>query len=300
MAAMLAVLIAGSTVEPSVLTVAAAALPKNSDATLTLLNDCQVDMTDWTIGSNVTGTITLDLAVHALTVPDDNDIMLSSDNFIVMSSRDVGKLQLQGEVYVKGDKTAIFKENIVVTGTVKAMGYKTTVRVEGADIANLLISNGSWEISSGSVEEINWSGAELLAITGGTIGKLNCESYLKRSTAFPDGYGVKDPETGNRYTRAELDAEGFSGKMEAYSCNEHEYVEGYCKYCNALIADCRHTGLDQTTGVCGNCGLQVLAAIRSEEEAVYCVSWEACTGGYLERHGQQCRGVSLSGHNRRV
>lgn len=41
---------------------AVAALPKGSDATLTLLNDCPVDMTDWTIGSNVTGTITLDLA----------------------------------------------------------------------------------------------------------------------------------------------------------------------------------------------------------------------------------------------
>ena len=152
--------------------------------------------------------------------------------------------------------------------------YNTTLRVEGASIANLGIFDGSCMIPSGSVEEINWSGGGL-AITGGTIGKLNCESYLQRSTAFPDGYGVKDPDTGIPYTRAELDAEGFSGKMEAYSCNEHVYVEGYCKYCNALIADCKHTDLDQTTGVCGNCGLQVLAAVRSEEEAVYCTSWEA-------------------------
>ena len=207
-------------------------------------------------------------------VPDGYNIMLSSDNFIVMSSRDIGKLQLQGDVYVKGDKTAIFKENIVVTGTVKARNYKTTVRIEGAGIANLWISDGNWKISSGSVEEINWLGAELLAITGGTIGKLNCESYLKRSTAFPDGYGVKNPDTGVRYTRAALDAEGFSGKIEAYSCKEHVYEEGYCKYCNALIADCRHADLNQTTGVCGNCGLQVLAAVRSEEGNVYCTSWE--------------------------
>lgn len=248
------------------------ALPKSADATLTLLGNCQADA--YIIGDGVTGTVTLDLAGHALIVPDGYNIMLSSDNFIVMSSRDIGKLQLQGEVYVKGDKTAIFKENIVVTGTVKARNYKTTVRIEGAGIANLWISDGNWKISSGSVEEINWLGGELLAITGGTIGKLNCESYLKRSTAFPDGYGVKNPDTGVRYTRAALDAEGFSGKIEAYSCNEHVYEEGYCKYCNALIADCKHADLDQTTGVCGNCGLQVLAAVRSEEGNVYCTSWE--------------------------
>ena len=247
-------------------------MPKDSDATLTLLGNCQADA--YIIGDGVTGTVTLDLAGHALIVPDDYNIMLSSDNFIVMSSRDVGKLQLQGDVYVKGDKTAIFKENIVVTGTVRARNYKTTVRVEGAGIANLWISDGNWKISSGSVEEIKWLGGELLAITGGTIGKLNCESYLKCSTAFPDGYGVKDPETGNRYTRAELDAEGFSGKMEVSSCTEHVYEEGYCKYCNALIADCKHADLDQTTGVCGNCGVQVLAAVRSEEGNVYCTSWE--------------------------
>lgn len=251
---------------------AVAALPKSADATLTLLGNCQADA--YIIGDGVTGTVTLDLAGHALIVPDGYNIMLSSDNFIVMSSRDIGKLQLQGEVYVKGDKTAIFKENIVVTGTVKARNYKTTVRIEGAGIANLWISDGNWKISSGSVEEINWLGGELLAITGGTIGKLNCESYLKRSTAFPDGYGVKNPDTGVRYTRAALDAEGFSGKIEAYSCKEHVYEEGYCKYCNALIADCKHADLDQTTGVCGNCGLQVLAAVRSEEGNVYCTSWE--------------------------
>ena len=251
---------------------AVAALPKGADATLTLLGNCQADA--YIIGDGVTGTVTLDLAGHALIVPDGYNIMLSSDNFIVMSSRDIGKLQLQGDVYVKGDKTAIFKENIVVTGTVKARNYKTTVRIEGAGIANLWISDGNWKISSGSVEEINWLGGELLAITGGTIGKLNCESYLKRSTAFPDGYGVKNPDTGVRYTRAALDAEGFSGKIEAYSCKEHVYEEGYCKYCNALIADCKHADLDQTTGVCGNCGLQVLAAVRSEEGNVYCTSWE--------------------------
>ena len=251
---------------------AVAALPKGADATLTLLGNCQADA--YIIGDGVTGTVTLDLAGHALIVPDGYNIMLSSDNFIVMSSRDIGKLQLQGDVYVKGDKTAIFKENIVVTGTVKARNYKTTVRIEGAGIANLWISDGNWKISSGSVEELNWLGGELLAITGGTIGKLNCESYLKRSTAFPDGYGVKNPDTGVRYTRAALDAEGFSGKIEAYSCKEHVYEEGYCKYCNALIADCKHADLDQTTGVCGNCGLQVLAAVRSEEGNVYCTSWE--------------------------
>ena len=261
---------------------AVAVLPKDSDATLTLLNDCQADLEDYnyTIGSNVTGTITLDLAGHALTVMDEYNIMFSSDNFVVASSKDGGKLQLQPEycVYVDRDKTAIFKENIVVTGTVRARNNKTTVRVEGADIAKLWILEGSWKISSGSVEEIDWSGGELLAITGGTIGKLNCESYRKRSSAFPDGYGVKNPDTGVRYTRAELDAEDFSGKMEAYSCNEHVYEEGHCKYCNALIADCKHTNLDQTTGKCESCGLQVLAAIRSGEEAVYCTSWEALCG----------------------
>lgn len=254
------------------LSAAVAALPKDSDATLTLLRNCQEDLTSYTIGKNVTGTVTLDLAGHDLVLPSGYAVELQSDNFIVMSSKGSG--ELQGGVWI-GKGTVVFKENVRVTGIiVKVYRYNTTLRVEGASIANLGIFDGSCMIPSGSVEEINWSGGGL-AITGGTIGKLNCESYLQRSTAFPDGYGVKNPDTGIRYTRAELDTEGFSGKMEAYSCNEHVYVEGYCKYCNALIADCKHTDLDQTTGVCGNCGLQVLAAVRSEEEAVYCTSWEA-------------------------
>ncbi len=260
------------------LSAAVAALPKDSDATLTLLRDCdcQEDMRNdnYTIG-NGTGTITLDLAGHALVTPEDCSLVLKSNTFIVMSSQAGGELR-GGGAYVWPWKTAVFKENVRVTGTANVNNYNTTIRVEGADIAILWVANGSGSVFSGSVEEIKWLGGEFLAITGGTIGKLNFESTsLKRSTAFPDGYGAKDPDTGIPYTRAKLDAEGFSGKMEAYSCNEHVYEEGHCKYCNALIADCKHTNLDQTTGVCGNCGLQVLAAIRSEEEAVYCTSWEA-------------------------
>lgn len=256
---------------------AVAALPKDSDVTLTLLRDCdcQEDMRNdnYTIG-NGTGTITLDLAGHALVTPEDCFLVLKSNTFIVMSSQAGGELR-GGGAYVWPGKTAVFKENVRVTGTAKVNNYNTTIRVEGADIAILWVANGSGSVSSGSVEEIKWLGGEFLAITGGTIGKLNFESMsLKPSTAFPDGYGVKNPDTGVRYTRAELDAEGFSGKMEAYSCNEHVYEEGHCKYCNALIADCKHTNLDQTTGKCESCGLQVLAAIRSEEEAVYCTSWE--------------------------
>lgn len=255
---------------------AVAALPKGSDATLTLLSDCQADLAgvNWMIGSNQSDTITLDLAGHALVTPEDYSLALISNTFIVMSSQAGGELQ-GGGVYVWPEKTAVFKENVRVTGTAQVNRYNTTICVERADIAILDVANGSGRISSGSVEEIKWPGGELLAITGGTIGKLNFESYLKRSTAFPAGYGVKNPDTGIRYTRAELDAEGFSGKIEAYSCNEHVYEKGCCKYCNALIADCRHADLDQDTGVCGNCGLQVLAAVRSEEDTVYCVSWEA-------------------------
>ena len=255
---------------------AVAALPKGSDATLTLLNDCQADLADdnYTIGSNQSDTITLDLAGHALVTPEDYSLVLKSNTFIVMSSQAGGELQ-GGGAYVWPEKTAVFKENVRVTGTATVKNTNTTIRVEGADIAILWVADGNCMISSGSVEEIKWLGGELLAITGGTIGNLNCiYPYLKRSTAFPAGYGVKNPDTGNRYTRAELDAEGFSGKMEVYSCNEHEYVEGYCKYCNALIADCKHADLDQDTGVCRNCGLQVLAAVRSEEGNVYCTSWE--------------------------
>ena len=255
---------------------AVAALPKGSDATLTLLNDCQADLAgvNWMIGSNQSDTITLDLAGHALVTPEDYSLALISNTFIVMSSQAGGELQ-GGGVYVWPEKTAVFKENVRVTGTAQVNRYNTTICVEGADIAILDVANGSGRISSGSVEEIKWPGGELLAITGGTIGKLNFESYLKRSTAFPAGYGVKNPDTGIRYTRAALDAEDFSGKIEAYSCKEHVYEKGYCKYCNALKADCKHADLDQTTGVCGNCGLQVLAAVRSEEDTVYCVSWEA-------------------------
>ena len=255
------------------LSAAVEALPKDSDATLTLLNNCPVDMTDWTIGSNVTGTITLDLAGHALVTPEDISLVLKSNNSIVMSSKAGGELK-GGGVYVAREKTAVFKENVKVTGMLSVTQTDVTVRIEGASIAKLNFSEGSCRVSSGSVEEIEWRNVGL-AITGGTIGNLNCiYPYLKRSTAFPDGYGVKNPDTGVRYTRAELDAEGFSGKIEAYSCKEHVYEEGYCKYCNALIADCKHADLDQTTGVCGNCGLQVLAAVRSEEGNVYCTSWE--------------------------
>lgn len=254
---------------------AVAALPKGSDATLTLLNDCQADLAgvNWMIGSNQSDTITLDLAGHALVTPEDYSLALISNTFIVMSSQAGGELQ-GGGVYVWPEKTAVFKENVRVTGTAQVNRYNTTICVEGADIAILDVANGSGRISSGSVEEIKWPGGELLAITGGTIGKLNFESYLKRSTAFPAGYGVKNPDTGIRYTRAALDAEDFSGKIEAYSCKEHVYEKGYCKYCNALKADCKHADLNQTTGVCGNCGLQVLAAVRSEEGNVYCTSWE--------------------------
>lgn len=255
---------------------AVAALPKGSDATLTLLNDCQADLAgvNWMIGSNQSDTITLDLAGHALVLPEGYSVVLKSNTFIVMSSQDGG--EIQGGAYVSSEKTAVFKENVRVTGTATVKNTNTTIRIEGADIAILWVAAGNCMISSGSVEKIEWYGADLLAITGGTIGNLNCiYPYLKRSTAFPAGYGVKNPDTGIRYTRAELDAEGFSGKIEAYSCNEHVYEKGCCKYCNALIADCRHADLDQDTGVCGNCGLQVLAAVRSEEDTVYCVSWEA-------------------------
>ena len=254
---------------------AVAALPKGSDATLTLLDDCQADLAsvNWMIGSNQSDTITLDLAGHALVTPENYSLALISNTFIVMSSQAGGELQ-GGGVYVWPEKTAVFKENVRVTGTAQVNRYNTTICVEGADIAILDVANGSGRISSGSVEEIKWPGGELLAITGGTIGKLNFESYLKRSTAFPAGYGVKNPDTGIRYTRAALDAEDFSGKIEAYSCKEHVYEKGYCKYCNALKADCKHADLNQTTGVCGNCGLQVLAAVRSEEGNIYCTSWE--------------------------
>ena len=250
---------------------AVAALPKGSDATLTLLKDCPVDMKDWTIGSNQSDTITLDLAGHALVLPEGYSVVLKSNTFIVMSSKDGGELRCG--VFVYRGKTATFKENVKITGMVNMNQRDATVCVEGASIAKLQFSEGSCRVSSGSVEEIEWSNVGL-AITGGTIGKLNCESYLKRSSAFPAGYEVKNPDTGIRYTRAELDAEGFSGKIEAYSCKEHVYEKGYCKYCNALIADCKHADLDQTTGVCRNCGLQVLAAVRSEEGNVYCTSWE--------------------------
>lgn len=207
------------------LSAAVAALPTDSDATLTLLNDCPVDMTDWTIGSNGTGTITLDLAGHALVTPEDYSLVLNSNNSIVMSSQDGGELRGEG-VYVAREKTAVFKENVKVTGMLSVTQTDVTVRIEGASIAKLKFSEGSCRISSGSVEEIEWRNVGL-AITGGTIGNLNCiYSYLKPSTAFPDGYGVKNPDTGVRYTRAELDAEDFSGKMEAYSCNEHVYEKG--------------------------------------------------------------------------
>ena len=99
---------------------AVAALPKGSDATLTLLNDCQADLAgvNWMIGSNQSDTITLDLAGHALVTPEDYSLALISNTFIVMSSQAGGELQ-GGGVYVWPEKTAVFKENVRVTGTAK-------------------------------------------------------------------------------------------------------------------------------------------------------------------------------------
>ena len=132
--------------------------------TLTLLNDCPVDMTDWTIGSNGTGTITLDLAGHALVTPEDYSLVLNSNNSIVMSSQDGGELRGEG-VYVAREKTAVFKENVKVTGMLSVTQTDVTVRIEGASIAKLKFSEGSCRISSGSVEEIEWHnvGLSLLA-----------------------------------------------------------------------------------------------------------------------------------------
>lgn len=74
------------------LSAAVAALPKDSDATLTLLRNCQEDLTSYTIGKNVTGTVTLDLAGHDLVLPSGYAVELQSDNFIVMSSKGSGEL----------------------------------------------------------------------------------------------------------------------------------------------------------------------------------------------------------------
>lgn len=85
----------------------------------------------------------------------------------------------------------MFKENVKVTGMLSVTQTDVTVCIEGASIAKLNFSEGSCRVSSGSVEEIEWRNVGL-AITGGTIGNLNCiYPYLKRSTAFPAGYGVK-------------------------------------------------------------------------------------------------------------
>ena len=129
---------------------AVAALPKGSDATLTLLNDCQADLADdnYTIGSNQSDTITLDLAGHALVTPEDYSLVLKSNTFIVMSSQAGGELQ-GGGAYVWPEKTAVFKENVRVTGTATVKNTNTTIRVEGADIAILWVADGNCMISSG-------------------------------------------------------------------------------------------------------------------------------------------------------
>lgn len=135
---------------------AVAVLPKDSDATLTLLRDCdcQEDMRNdnYMIG-NGTGTITLDLAGHALVTPEDCSLVLKSNTFIVMSSQAGGELR-GGGAYVSSGKTAVFKENVRVTGTATVQNTYTTIRVEGADIAILWVGAGNCMISSGSVEEI--------------------------------------------------------------------------------------------------------------------------------------------------
>ena len=60
-------------------------------------------------------TITLDLAGHALVTPEDYSLVLISNTFIVMSSQAGGELRGKG-VYVAREKTAVFKENVKVTG----------------------------------------------------------------------------------------------------------------------------------------------------------------------------------------
>ena len=60
--------------------------------------------------------------------------------------------ELRGEgVYVAREKTAVFKENVKVTGMLSVKQTDVTVRIEGASIAKLKFSEGSCRISSGSV-----------------------------------------------------------------------------------------------------------------------------------------------------
>ena len=239
-------------------------------AVMTLLVDCME--TELTIGaSDKNGTVTLDLAGHTLK----SDSLIIRDNTCTVKSSQAGGT-LDVTVYVENGN-ASFQTGVTVRNVVIGNRADSVISVEGADISNLRVTNGSrCRIVSGIVRNLKiMQDAAESVFAGGTIYNLFCESN-KRSVILPDGYAVRNPKNKERYTMEQLDADDFNQHIEAYSCTEHVYQAGYCIYCRKLT-DCVHAQMDTASGICGDCGIHMLALVQIPDEdavPVYCLTWD--------------------------
>ena len=239
-------------------------------AVMTLLVDCME--TELTIGaSDKNGTVTLDLAGHTLK---SDSLIIRGNTCTVKSSQAGGTLDVT--VYVEKGNTS-FQTGVTVRNVVIGNGADSVISVEGADISDLRVKNGSrCRIVSGIVRNLKiMQDAAESVFAGGTIYNLFCEGD-KRSVILPDGYAVRNPENKERYTMEQLDADDFNQHIEVYSCTEHVYQAGYCIYCRKLT-DCVHAQMDTASGICGDCGIHMLALVQIPDEdavPVYCLTWD--------------------------
>ena len=239
-------------------------------AVMTLLVDCME--TELTIGaSDKNGTVTLDLAGHTLK---SDSLIIRGNTCTVKSSQAGGTLDVT--VYVENGNTS-FQTGVTVRNVVIGNGADSVISVEGADISDLRVKNGSrCRIVSGIVRNLKiMQDAAESVFAGGTIYNLFCEGD-KRSVILPDGYAVRNPENKERYTMEQLDADDFNQHIEVYSCTEHVYQAGYCIYCRKLT-DCVHAQMDTASGICGDCGIHMLALVQIPDEdavPVYCLTWD--------------------------
>lgn len=242
------------------------------EVTLTLLKDCTQKGDVALRGAD----ITLDLNGRTLSL-ERLGLYVSGKGELV-SSGTGGQIKGNIGLYMYNEKAALtLGRGVSVEGEL-GVERGAGAWIEGAEIESISAGGGSVYLSSGTVGSISWK-EETPKITGGVVGALTNENVGgRRSEAFPDGYAVKNPDTGKLYTRAQIDAEDFAGKMQAVSCGKHVNEGGFCKYCNTKT-DCSHSSVG-TDGRCKKCGYQFCAMLMTGKEKSYYRSWkEVCDRG---------------------
>ena len=242
-----------------------AAQAVDGSVTLTLLKDCAQKEDISFDGTEVT----FDLNGKTLTV-EKSYLQINTKGKVISSAKGG---QVKGNIVLQRDNELTLCKDVSVHGTVHAGDGTSQLWIEGAAIQCLTKNfySGQIFISSGSVEEVSWKGIAPV-ITGGTIGSLISHEGGKRTEAFPDGYAVKNPQNGKLYTRAQIDAENFTGRMTPVKCSKHTNDSGFCKYCNTKTV-CEHKSADKN-GKCKKCGMQFCAEITAGKQQTYFPTWE--------------------------